>query len=178
MIHAFVIANNTVRQSSKFVTSESFSASIQQDEFPFVGVGTLAHPGPMPWSGDASADVIGIVPHAENNNVQIVNMHGRFFATTDQDLYFEFDPKSLATLGGGKRFTFNDSLSPPEISGNTATQSAAHCATDAATGDLQLCTEPDSRHDGWQDVAQFLANEGWNVKRSHDPRAPSLYQDG
>ena len=101
-----------------------------------MGVGTPPHPGPLTdTAASPRVEFPGVPVSANNNNVNLMRLGDRYFATTDRDVLVEWEPEQLATVGNRHAFAFDDKLSPKERFGNVVSQSAAHSQYDPHTGE-------------------------------------------
>jgi hypothetical protein len=124
---------------SRFIEQDTFVEANRTQSYTTVGVGTPPRPGPLPALGGTTtpggSNYSGLLPvSSDNNNVNLMRLGHRYFATTDRDVLVEWEAEQLGTVGDPHAFAFHDELSPREKFGNVVSQSAAHSQFDAATG--------------------------------------------
>lgn len=131
-----------VQRMAKFLQSDSYVASVKNQNYVYTGVGTTPHPGPLfpnasappptPQTSMGTPEALGPVV-VNDNDVNIVHFGGKFFAMTDRDLYMEFDGETLET-GAPSGFVFPDKLTT-HFFGQIVSQAAAHGVYDAEAGE-------------------------------------------
>jgi beta,beta-carotene 9',10'-dioxygenase len=120
---------NSITSASRFANTTSFVVMNATSQYDYTGFGTYPHPGPLDSNvRNHSSSGKGIVT---NNDVSIVALAGRFFATTDRAGFIEFDPLTLETLTSTRDFEFFDNLSTASAKG----LGLAHGPYDADTGE-------------------------------------------
>jgi beta,beta-carotene 9',10'-dioxygenase len=111
-IHRWRIGENDASHQSLFLNTTSYWKAFTSASMPQAGYGTPAHPGPRPHDpitppSNAMAEAIDHSPQgitdkfAVNPMVNIWKFDNKWMATTDQNLFVEFDPVTLKTASGG-----------------------------------------------------------------------------
>lgn len=118
MIHSLSLDSqaNSVFSTAQFANTTSFHVMNSTSQYDYTGFGTYPRPGRLgreeTFRSYGASD--GIVA---NNDVNIVALGGRFFATTDRAGFIEFDPWTLTTLTPTHDFQFFDNLSASSARG-------------------------------------------------------------